>query len=65
MISEKCIDRGIITNSHDLGVKLASKAQNECIRYAQMLCNFTPNTSLTSFFWKFYGLINQSFMLKG
>ena len=30
-------------NLHDLGVKFTSKAHNEHIRHAQMLCNFTPN----------------------
>ena len=30
-------------NFHGLGVKFASKARNECIRHAQILCNFTPN----------------------
>ena len=30
-------------NLHDLGVKFASKAHNERIKHAQMLCNFTPN----------------------
>ena len=30
-------------NLHDLGVKFGSKAHNECIRHAQMLCNLTPN----------------------
>ena len=29
-------------NLHDLGVKFTSKAHNERIRHAQMLCNFTP-----------------------
>ena len=31
-------------NFHDLGVNFASKAHNEHIKHAQMLCNFTPNT---------------------
>ena len=43
MIPAKCVERGIMTNSHDLGVKFTLKAQNECIRCAQMICNFTPN----------------------
>ena len=34
-------------NFHDLGVKFASKSHEECIRHAQRLCNFTPNTLLS------------------
>ena len=30
-------------NFHDIGVNFASKAHNERIKHAQMLCNFTPN----------------------
>ena len=30
MISAQCVDRGIITNSHDPGVKFASKAYKIC-----------------------------------
>ena len=41
--STKCASRGIMINLHDLGVKLALKAHNECIKQAQMVCNFTPN----------------------
>ena len=36
IISTKCVERGNVTNLHQ-------KLKNECIRYAQMLCNFTPN----------------------
>ena len=47
MISTKCVERGIMTNSLDLSVKFASKAQNECIKYEKTLCNFTPNSYAT------------------
>ena len=30
-------------NLHDLGVKFTSKAHNERIKHAQMLCSFTRN----------------------
>ena len=30
-------------NLYDLGVNLASKGHNECIKHAQMLCKFVPN----------------------
>ena len=43
MIPEKCVERGITTNSHDLGVNFTLKSQNECISYTQILCNFKPN----------------------
>ena len=34
-----------MTNSYDLGVKFTLKAQNECIKCAQMICNFTSNNT--------------------
>ena len=43
MILAKYVRREIVINLHDLGVKFASKSHNECIKHAQMLCNFTPN----------------------
>ena len=33
-------------NLRDLGVKFTSKAHNESIKHAQMLCNFIPNNML-------------------
>ena len=42
----KCVRIEIIINLHDLGMNLASKAHNERIKHAQMLCEFTPNNCL-------------------
>ena len=44
MIFVKRLESGIMINSQDLVAKFALKAQNECIRCAQKVCNFTPNT---------------------
>ena len=39
-------------NMDDLGVNFASKAHNERIKHAQMLCKFTPNIILELFGWQ-------------